>query len=429
MATYFLRRILLMIPTFLGSTVLVFTILQLAPGGPLEQTILQLQMGGLTGGGEGGGGAAAGLDGGSVLPESALKELKRFYGFDKPIYQRYLIWLGIFPREIKHRDFDIPLHETQVEKRVGKRDGKIWRVDVKRDNNDKLTVFEKDGIESDIWYASVDETKEDGTKEAVIFQKEYSGILTGNLGKSYTFLKPVTEVMKPRFKISLFFGLTGIFLSYLICIPLGIRKALNHGSVFDFGSSVAIFMAYSIPGWALGGVLLVMFGGGSFWDIFPLGGFRSPIEVWETLTPFEKVIDQLHHMILPVITWSIGSFATLTILMKNSLLENLSQDYIRTAFAKGLQEKRVVWLHAMRNSVIPIASGIGHILGVVIAGSYFIERVFNIDGFGRLAYEAILSRDYPITLGFLVVVVLIRLIGNIISDLALATVDPRIRFK
>jgi microcin C transport system permease protein len=429
MATYFLRRILLMIPTFLGSTVLVFTILQLAPGGPLEQTILQLQMGGLTGGGEGGGGAAAGLDGGSVLPESALKELKRFYGFDKPIYQRYLIWLGVFPREIKHRDFDIPLHETQVEKRVGKRDGQIWRVDVRRDKNDKLTVFEKDGIESDIWYASVDETKEDGTKEAVIFQKEYSGILTGNLGKSYTFLKPVTEVMKPRFKISLFFGLTGIFLSYLICIPLGIRKALNHGSMFDFGSSVAIFMAYSIPGWALGGVLLVMFGGGSFWDIFPLGGFRSPIEVWETLTPFEKVIDQLHHMILPVIAWSIGSFATLTILMKNSLLENLSQDYIRTAFAKGLQEKRVVWLHAMRNSVIPIASGIGHILGVVIAGSYFIERVFNIDGFGRLAYEAILSRDYPITLGFLVVVVLIRLVGNIISDLALAMVDPRIRFK
>tara|TARA_Y100000588_G_scaffold311405_1_gene337423 strand:+ start:32172 stop:33461 length:1290 start_codon:yes stop_codon:yes gene_type:complete len=429
MATYFLRRLLLMIPTFLGSTILVFTILQLAPGGPLEQTILQLQMGGLTGGGEGGSGSAVGLDGGSVLPESALKELRRFYGFDKPIYQRYLIWLGVWPREIKHRDFEITSTSTEVEKRVGKRDGKIWKVDIRMDENGRLFVFEKDGTKSDIWAASIDEAREDGTKEAVIFQQEYSGILTGNLGKSYTYLKPVTEVMKPRFRISLFFGLTGFFLSYLICIPLGIRKALNHGSVFDFGSSVAIFIAYSIPGWALGGVLLVLFGGGSFWDVFPLGGFRSPIEVWETLTPFEKFVDQIHHMILPVIAWSIASFATLTILMKNSLLENLSQDYIRTAFAKGLQEKRVVWVHAMRNSVIPIASGIGHILGVVIAGSYFIERVFNIDGFGRLAYEAILSRDYPITLGFLVVVVLIRLIGNIISDLALATVDPRIRFK
>ena len=235
--------------------------------------------------------------------------------------------------------------------------------------------------------------------------------------------------MKPRFKISLFFGLTGIFLSYLICIPLGIKKALNHGSVFDFGSSVLIFMAYSIPGWALGGVLLVLFGGGSFFDVFPLGGFRSPSEVWDTLSPIQKVFNQVHHMILPIIAWSIGSFATLTVLMKNSLLENLSQDYVRTAFAKGLKENRVIWYHAMRNSLIPIASGIGHLLGVVIAGSYFIERMFNIDGFGRMAYEAILSRDYPVTLGFLVIVVLIRLLGNIISDLVLAIVDPRIRFK
>ena len=428
MATYFLRRILLMIPTFLGSTVLVFTILQLAPGGPLEQTILQLQMGGMTGSGEGGV-TSTDMMGGSVLPASALKDLKRFYGFDKPIYQRYLIWLGLWPREIKHRDFTISPGQFQVEKRVGKKDGQIWRVDVKDSQDGSLMVYEKSGSQSDIWVATVVESKEDGTREAVIFQHEFSGILTGNLGRSYTYMRPVTEVMRPRFKISLLFGLTGMFLSYLVCIPLGIRKALNHGSVFDVGSSVIIFIAYSIPGWALGGVLLVLFGGGSFWDVFPLGGFRSPVEIWETLTWYEKIIDQVHHMILPIIAWSIASFATMTVLMKNSLLENLSQDYIRTAFAKGLREKRVVWVHAMRNSVIPIASGIGHIIGVVIAGSYFIERVFNIDGFGKMAFEAVLQRDYPITLGFLVIVVLIRLIGNIISDLALATVDPRIRFK
>ena len=190
-----------------------------------------------------------------------------------------------------------------------------------------------------------------------------------------------------------------------------------------------IFIAYSIPGWALGGVLLVLFGGGSFFDVFPLGGFRSPSEIWDTLTPMQKIFDQIHHMILPIIAWTITSFATMTVLMKNSLLENLSQDYVRTAFAKGLKEKRVIWLHAMRNSLIPIASGIGHILGVVIAGSYFIERMFNIDGFGRMAFEAILSRDYPITLGFLVIVVMIRLLGNLISDITLAAVDPRIRFK
>ena len=125
------------------------------------------------------------------------------------------------------------------------------------------------------------------------------------------------------------------------------------------------------------------------------------------------------------IAWSISSFATLTVLMKNSLLENLSQDYVRTAFAKGIRETRVIWYHAMRNSLIPIASGIGHIIGFVIAGSYLIERMFNIDGFGRMAYEAILARDYPITLGFLVIVVIIRLLGNIISCLLYTSPSPR----
>ena len=417
-----------MIPTFLGSTVLVFTILQMAPGGPIEQMMLELQMGGAVAG-EGGAASSSGVTGGVSLPPKALKELERFYGFDKPIYQRYLSWLGIWPREIKHRDFTVPENIKSYEKRVGKVDGKLWKVDIVLSDDLSPVVYEKNGNVSRNWHAKIEDRNDDRSINAVVFQKEYSGILTGNLGKSYTYLKPVTEVMKPRFKISLFFGLTGIFLSYLICIPLGIKKALNHGTAFDFGSSVIIFMAYSIPGWALGGVLLVLFGGGSFFDIFPLGGFRSPSELWDTLTPFQKVVNQIHHMILPIIAWSIGSFATLTVLMKNSLLENLSQDYVRTAFAKGIKETRVIWYHAMRNSLIPIASGIGHILGVVIAGSYFIERMFNIDGFGRLAYEAILSRDYPVTLGYLVIVVIIRLLGNIISDLVLATVDPRIRFK
>ncbi len=417
-----------MVPTFIGSTVLVFTILQMAPGGPIAQMMLELQMGGAVAG-EGGAGSSSSIAGTVSLPPKALEELERFYGFDKPIYERYLSWLGIWPREIKHRDFVIPKNMNSINKRVGKVNGQFWKVDITLLPNESPIVYEQNGEISQSWYSKVESYNEDGSVDVVVFQKEFSGILNGNLGKSYIYLKPVTEVMKPRFKISLFFGLTGIFLSYLICIPLGIKKALNHGTAFDFGSSVLIFMAYSIPGWALGGVLLVLFGGGSFFDVFPLGGFRSPSEIWDTLTPFQKIIDQIHHMILPIIAWSIGSFATLTVLMKNSLLENLSQDYVRTAFAKGIKETRVIWYHAMRNSLIPIASGIGHILGVVIAGSYFIERMFNIDGFGRMAFEAILARDYPITLGFLVIVVLIRLIGNIISDLVLAMVDPRIRFK
>ena len=412
-----------MVPTFLGSTVLVFVILQIAPGGPIEKAIMELQMGGMEDGGSGGNFSE------NVLPESALKELERFYGFDKPIYLRYLSWLGIAPRETRHRDFNFDKGQDLVEMRVGKRDGKLWKVDISKNEDGSLVVKEKSGENSNVWSARIDNELDDGSIEAVVFQKEFSGILTGNLGKSYIYAKPVTEIMAPRFRISLFLGLTGMLLSYLVCIPLGIKKALNHGTSFDIGSSLLIFIAYSIPGWALGGVLLVLLGGGSFLDIFPLGGLHSPREIWEQLSPMQKVFDQLHHMILPIIAWSIGSFATLTVLMKNGLLENLGQDYVRTAFAKGISEKRVIWLHAIRNSIIPIAANIGQIIGVVISGSYFIERVFNIEGFGKLAFEAILQRDYPVTLGFLVIVVMLRLIGNIISDLSLALVDPRIRFK
>jgi len=428
MTTYFLRRLLLMVPTFLGSTILVFTILQMAPGGPLEKQIQRLQMGAAAEG-ESVGSVSDIMSGGSqILPEKALKELKRFYGFDKPIWQRYMMWLGVWPREIKQREITFRGDQFEIKKRVGKKAGKILRVDIRRKGED-LTVYEKNNSISSVWKAHIEDTDESGDIHGVIYQTEYSGIMTGNFGKSYTYLQPVTEVMKPRFKISLFFGLIGMFLSYIVCIPLGIRKALKHGSPFDFVSSVIIFVAYSIPGWALGGVFLVLFGGGSFWDVFPLGGFRSQMEVWETLTLLEKILDQLHHAVLPIIAWSIASFTTLTVLMKNSLLEQLSQDYIRTAFAKGISEKRVVWLHAIRNSVIPIAAGIGHIIGIVFAGSYLIELVFNIEGFGKMGFQAVMDRDYPITLAFLVIGVLLRLVGNIISDIALATVDPRIRFK
>jgi microcin C transport system permease protein len=425
MTTYFIRRILLMIPTFLGSTILIFVILQMAPGGPLERTIQQLQAGAMQQGESAGSVGDIMSGGSSVLPESALRELRRFYGFDKPVYQRYLIWLGIWPRETKHREVDFSGGVTEVSKNVGRGNYMTLRLE-----GDQVGVYDDQGVASKIWKATIDEqASKDGKIVATIFQTEFSGILTGNLGTSYTYDQPVTEVMAPRFKISMFFGLTGLFLSYIVCIPLGIRKALNHGSAFDFLSSVLVFAAYSIPGYALGAVLLVLLGGGSYWDIFPLGGFRSPTEIWEAMTLWEQIKDQLWHAVLPIISWSIGSFAGLTILMKNSLLENISQDYIRTAFAKGLQEKRVIWVHAIRNSVIPIASGIGGVIGVVIAGSYLIEKVFNIDGFGKMGFQAILDRDYPITLGFLVIVVVIRLVSNILSDIALATVDPRIRFK
>ncbi len=252
-------------------------------------------------------------------------------------------------------------------------------------------------------------------------------VLQLDLGRSYMYAEPVLDTILQRIHISAYFGLIGFILSYSVCIPLGVAKALKHGSRFDALSSVLVFIGYSTPGWALGAVLLVLLGGGSFWDVFPLGEFRS--ENWEELTFFAKVWDQIYHTILPIIAWTIASFATMTVLMKNSLMENLGQDYVRTAFAKGLRQRRVIFVHAMRNSLIPLATNIGYLIGLFLAGSYLIERTFNIDGMGLLGYKAIIHRDYPVALGFMVIGTIIRLIANIVSDVAYATIDPRIRFK
>jgi microcin C transport system permease protein len=296
---------------------------------------------------EAAGASVAGGRFGVALPEDAVEEIRRYYGFDKPLHIRYAEWL--------------------------------WKV------------------------------------------------LHLDLGNSYIYQDPVWDVIKSRFPVSIFLGLTGFFLSYLICVPLGVFKAIKHGTAFDFISSALVFLGYSVPGWALGTALLVLFGGGSFWNVFPLGGFRP--DNWEYLSFGEKIAGQLHHMFLPVLCYMVGSFATLTILTKNSLLENLGQDYVRTAFAKGLDERRVIFVHALRNSLIPIATGLGNVLSLVLAGSFLIERVFNIDGMGYLGYTSILQRDYPVALGILVISSLLLLIGNILSDMIYAAIDPRIRFR
>lgn len=322
----------------------VFLVMHFVPGGPIERQIARYKMAMATEGGAAGGPS---VGGGTEIPPEALEEMKRFYGFDKPVYIRYGKWL--------------------------------WNV------------------------------------------------LHLDLGTSYVYQDPVWDVIKSRFPVSVFLGLTGFLLSYLVCIPLGVIKAIRHGSKFDFVSSFIVFLGYSIPGWALGTALLVLFGGGSFWDVFPLGGFRP--SNWEYLGFFEKIWAQAYYMFLPVLCYMISSFATLTILMKNSLMENLGQDYVRTAFAKGLNEKRVIFGHALRNSLIPMATGLGNVISLVLAGSFLIERVFNIDGMGYLGYLSIIQRDYPVALGILVISSLLLLVGNIISDIIYVLVDPRIRFR
>jgi len=265
--------------------------------------------------------------------------------------------------------------------------------------------------------------------------QDNQGIFNGYLGETKAGRSVAQEIFN-RLHISSFFGVTGFVLSYLVCIPLGIAKALRHGSRFDIASSGIVFIGYSIPAYAFGVLMLWLFTATSSplisWGLFsepllPAGSWRPPN--WEELSLPQKIIGQLEYAFLPTLCYMLSSFATLTVLMKNSLMENMSQDYVRTAFAKGLKEKTVIFKHAVRNSLIPLATGIGGLIGMFLAGSYLIEKVFGIDGIGKLGFESIQQRDYGIFLGFLVIGTVIRLIGNLISDICYAAIDPRIRFK
>jgi microcin C transport system permease protein len=228
-----------------------------------------------------------------------------------------------------------------------------------------------------------------------------------------------------RIPVSLYFGVLSMVMIYGVCIPLGVAKAVKHKSGFDNASSVLIFTGYAIPGWVAGVMLLVLFS--STWDIFPLGGLTS--NDFFQMNPFEKMVDILWHTVLPLISYVIGAFTVMTLLMKNTLMDNLSSDYIRTAIAKGLTFKKAVFRHALRNSLIPIATHFGNNISIILMGSFLIEKVFNINGMGLLGYESVVDRDYPVVMGILAISSLLFMIGNILSDICVAIVDPRVRFK
>lgn len=199
---------------------------------------------------------------------------------------------------------------------------------------------------------------------------------------------------------------------------------MNDKTWFDSISSLLIYAGYAFPGFVFGLLLLVYFG--SYLEWFPMGGFTG--DDFDELGFFGKVRDIIYHSVLPMAAYLVSSFATMTVLQKNTLLENLGADYIRTAFAKGLPRKRVILKHALRNSLIPIAATFGHNISLVFTGQYLIEFIFNIDGLGLLGYESVVNRDYPVVLGTLLLSSLFYLVGNLLSDICLASVDPRIRF-
>lgn len=248
-----------------------------------------------------------------------------------------------------------------------------------------------------------------------------------DFGESFTYEEPVLDVITSKMPVSLQFGVVSLIMSYLVCVILGVLKAVKHGSTFDYVSSFLLFVFYSIPGFMLAILLIVYFAGGSFFNWFPMGELYS--DNYYDLTLWGKIGDRIHHFILPLICYMIGSFTVLTMLMKNSLLDEVKKDYIRTARAKGVGEKMVFLKHALRNALIPIVTGIGGFISVFFVGSLLLESIFQLDGMGLLSYKSILQRDYNVIMGIIFIESILLLIGNLISDLAYIAVDPRIDFK
>jgi microcin C transport system permease protein len=248
-----------------------------------------------------------------------------------------------------------------------------------------------------------------------------------DFGESFTYEEPVLDVITSKFPVSIQFGVISLIMSYLVCVVLGVLKAVKHGTAFDHVSSFLLFVLYSIPGFMLAILLIVYFAGGSFFNWFPMGELYS--DNYYDLTLWGKIVDRVHHFILPLICYMIGSFTVLTMLMKNSLLDEVKRDYIRTARAKGVPEKMIYLKHALRNALIPIVTGIGGFLSVFFAGSLLLESIFQLDGIGLLSYKSILQRDYNVIMGLIFIQSVLMLLGNLLSDLAYVAVDPRIDFK
>ena len=252
--------------------------------------------------------------------------------------------------------------------------------------------------------------------------------LVFDFGTSYYHHKSVANLVISKLPVSMSLGLWTFLIVYLTCIPLGIYKAMNDGSRIDVMSSTVILIGYAIPGFVLAILLIVLFGGGSFWNIFPLRGIVS--DNWSELNLMSKILDYLWHMILPITSSAVGSLAVMTLLTKNSFIEEIRKQYVTTARAKGLNENQVLYKHVFRNAIIPIITGFpGSFITAFFTGSLLIETIFSLDGMGLLAYESVLNRDYPVVLATLYFFTIIGLISRLLSDLSYVLVDPRITFE
>ena len=359
MGRYITRRLLLIFPTLIGIITLNFFIVQLAPGGPVDQMIATL-----TGEGIGVESRIAGAQAAPQVTDAAdpmtqyagaqgldpelIRAIEKQFGFDKPIHERYFIML---------RDY-----------------------------------------------------------------------LSLNLGESYYQNRPVFDLIVERFPVSISLGLWSMLLVYFISIPLGISKAVRDGTRYDAWTSGVIFVGYAVPSFLFAVFLIVLLAGGSYLDLFPLKGLTS--NNWENLSVAGKVLDYFWHLALPITALTIGGFATLTMLTKNSFLDEISKQYVLTARAKGINQRRVLYGHVFRNAMLIVVAGFpAALIGMLFTGALLIEVIFSLDGLGLLGFEAVLRRDYPIMFGTLFCFTFVGLLLTLIGDIAYTLVDPRIDFE
>jgi microcin C transport system permease protein len=367
MTAYIVRRILFMIPTLFGIMLVSFSVVQFAPGGPVERVIAQLsgadtgatsRISGSAGGDFGARGQMQGasqLDavnskyrGAQGLDPEFIKRLEKQYGFDKPAYERFFLMLAN--------------------------------------------------------YATFD------------------------FGKSYFRDVSVLQLVKEKLPVSVSLGLWTTLLTYLISIPLGIRKAIADGSPFDVWTSGVVIIGNAIPGFLFAVLLIVLFAGGSFLDLFPLRGLTS--DNWAMLPWWKKILDYFWHLALPLFAMGVGAFATMTIFTKNCFLDEIRKQYVLTARAKGCNDRQVLYGHVFRNAMLLIIAGFpGAFVRVFFTGALLIETIFSLDGLGLLSFESVLNRDYPVVFATLYIFSLLGLVINLLSDLTYTWVDPRIDFE
>jgi microcin C transport system permease protein len=362
MIAYIIRRLLLMIPTLFAIMLINFVIIQMAPGGPVEQIIAQLTGQGAaitervtqSGAGETLGAQATGASqpakyrGAQGLDPEFIASLEKQFGFDKPLSERFLMMMRNY--------------------------------------------------------------------------------LVFDFGESYFRNRKVVDLVLEKMPVSISLGLWTTLLTYLISIPLGIAKAVRDGSRFDVWSSMFVVVGNAIPAFLFAVLLLVVFAGGSYVQWFPLRGLTS--ENWASLDWPAKILDYFWHLVLPITAMVIGGFATLTMLTKNSFLDQINQQYVLTARAKGLAERRVLYGHVFRNAMLIVIAGFpSAFIGILFTGTVFIEIIFSLDGLGLLGFEAAFNRDYPLMFGTLYFFSLVGLVINLVSDLMYTIVDPRIDFE